>query len=156
MIEKLTKKYPTKEEVLANLYTPSTEETKEIERWKQAWYKRSPNYQQLTKPGWRNQPEWIKWQALADLITIICTTKEVTAPGFEHDNSEIGWRYNQTTQTIIGLRGRPSIISCLHELGHHIYGPDETQACQFSIGIFKTCFPKGFSNLKWEGHKLTT
>jgi hypothetical protein len=49
---------------------------------------------------------------------------------------------------------KPSIISALHELGHHLYGKSELLACRFSVHLFKKCFPQTYRKLKWEGHQL--
>lgn len=48
----------------------------------------------------------------------------------------------------------PSIISSLHELGHHLFGSDELEACRYAIGLFKAGFPKSFDKLQWQGHML--
>ena len=59
------------------------------------------------------------------------------------------------SQKMITLNGKPSIITCWHELGHHLFGPDELTACIFSISLFKIIFPKAFEKLNWNGHMLT-
>jgi len=50
--------------------------------------------------------------------------------------------------------GNPSIISALHELGHHLFGSDELDACRYAIGLFKAGFPRAFEKLQWKGHLL--
>lgn len=62
--------------------------------------------------------------------------------------------YNTDTKTILLDRNHPSIISTLHEFGHHILGTSELKACRWSIHLFKTCFPELFKKLSWEGHML--
>ena len=52
------------------------------------------------------------------------------------------------------IKAPTSIISCLHELGHHLYGSSELLACQFSVHLFKSVFPKAYLKLRWEGHML--
>jgi hypothetical protein len=49
----------------------------------------------------------------------------------------------------------PSIISSLHEFGHHLYGSSELLACVFSVNHFKEAFPIAYKKLKWKGHMLT-
>jgi hypothetical protein len=55
------------------------------------------------------------------------------------------------TRTII-LRGRLSVITCLHEVGHLLYGSSEYQACAWSLRLFRECFPKSWSRLQFNGH----
>jgi len=62
--------------------------------------------------------------------------------------------YMPTTMKICLDRNKPSIISTLHELGHHLYGPSELRACRWSIYLFRTCFPKMYKKLKWSNHLL--
>lgn len=62
--------------------------------------------------------------------------------------------YNRKTKTISLDLNHPSILSTLHELGHHIHGSSELKACVFSIWYFKHFFPKEFHNLTWKGHLL--
>jgi len=63
------------------------------------------------------------------------------------------YRYSSELKTIY-LGSKPSIISALHELGHHLYGPSELKACRFSVHLFKKTFPETFKKLKWKGHML--
>ena len=62
-------------------------------------------------------------------------------------------RYERNHKRII-LGGKPSIISALHEYGHHLLGSDELQACIFSISLFRIVFPKAYEKLNWNGHML--
>lgn len=47
-----------------------------------------------------------------------------------------------------------SILTVLHELGHHFYGDSELQACRFSVWLFRAAFPNAYAKLEWEGHTL--
>lgn len=47
-----------------------------------------------------------------------------------------------------------SLITLLHELGHHFYGESELQACRFSVWLFREAFPKSYAKLEWDGHVL--
>jgi len=47
-----------------------------------------------------------------------------------------------------------SVISALHELGHHLKGRSELEACRFSVHLFKQCFPNAYEKLVWNGHML--
>ena len=73
----------------------------------------------------------------------------------EEVNIERGecYYYQPTTKTI-RIPEKLSIISCLHELGHHLKGASELEACRFSVHLFKQCFPKAFAKLRWDGHML--
>lgn len=62
--------------------------------------------------------------------------------------------YHPKTKTII-INQSTSIISFLHEMAHHLFGPDELKACRWSVWLFKKTFPKAFQKLKWKGHMLT-
>ena len=62
--------------------------------------------------------------------------------------------YQPDTQTIYLDRNNPSIVSTLHEFGHHLLGADELEVCRFSVWLFKECFPEAFQKLKWKGHML--
>ena len=66
--------------------------------------------------------------------------------------SENPYSYNPITKTINIDKKNPSVISTLHEFGHHLYGKSELKACRWSVQLFKTIFPKDFKNLKVDGH----
>lgn len=57
-------------------------------------------------------------------------------------------------ENFIGLGPKPSIISALHEFGHHLYGSSELKACRFSVHLFRTVWPKAYERLRWDGHML--
>lgn len=61
--------------------------------------------------------------------------------------------YQGATQTIF-INKTLSIISALHELGHHLHGSSELLACSLSVHLFKAAFPKAFAKLEWKGHML--
>jgi hypothetical protein len=54
-------------------------------------------------------------------------------------------------RTII-LRGRLSVITCLHEVSHLLNGPSEHVACAWSLRLFRDCFPRSWSRLRFDGH----
>lgn len=47
-----------------------------------------------------------------------------------------------------------SILSTLHELGHHLFGASELDACRFSVWLFRAAFPNAYDQLEWDGHTL--
>ena len=61
--------------------------------------------------------------------------------------------YRMDTKTIY-IAEPLSIISALHELGHHLKGRSELEACRFSVHLFKQCFPNAYEKLVWDGHML--
>lgn len=53
----------------------------------------------------------------------------------------------------VTLKGRLSVVTALHEFGH-ARGMGERAACQWSINLFRRCFPEQFSKLEHVGHTL--
>lgn len=64
------------------------------------------------------------------------------------------YQYDPRRQTIYIDKNHPSIMSTLHELGHHIAGLSELKACRWSVWLFIECFPGLYKNLKWNKHLL--
>jgi hypothetical protein len=131
--------YPTKEEIM-KLPSPNfpPELIARVKEWKKAHYK-----------GWKKDP--IKITRLLLLIHTLATgiQPQVSDRYCYIDNE------SEDKLSIIELDGdHPSILSTLHELGHHFFGSSELEACRWSIWLFKTCFPKSFEKLKWDGHML--
>lgn len=62
--------------------------------------------------------------------------------------------YDTKNKIIYQNTENPSIISALHELAHHLLGPDELKTCAWSIHHFIFAFPKQYKNLKWKKHLL--
>jgi len=54
--------------------------------------------------------------------------------------------------TII-LRGRLSVVTYLHEVGH-ARGMNERRAARWSINLFRRCFPKSWSRVTFDGHMI--
>ncbi len=63
------------------------------------------------------------------------------------------YAYSIDKRTIM-IGEKPSIISALHEFGHHLFGSSELKACRWSVWLFKKAFPKAFTKLKFKGHLL--
>jgi hypothetical protein len=55
--------------------------------------------------------------------------------------------------TII-LRGRLSFLTFAHEWGHRLFGPSESQACRWSLNLFRKVWPRTFTRFRWDGHML--
>lgn len=145
----ITSKYPTKEEILAEPYELSNELYEAIREWKRRYF----------NGQWKEKTNELKFLALEELIHMICahSGNDLNHPEFETHQG--GWCYESNGPyyvggTIFGEIGRPSIISALHELGHHLFGESELNACRFSTSIFMKCFPNSYKNLIWDGHML--
>jgi len=61
--------------------------------------------------------------------------------------------YNMASNRI-AINSSLSIISAMHELAHHLFGPSEKKACRWSVHLFKKTFPRAYANLEWSGHCL--
>lgn len=48
----------------------------------------------------------------------------------------------------------PSILTYLHEYGHHLFGNKEYLARHWSVWLFRHCFPHAFKVLQHRGNKL--
>lgn len=94
-----------------------------------------------------------KFNALYTLITAIYHIYQKPCNIVFNPNTPIGCHYNPLTKTIT-IDQTLSIISTLHELAHHLFGPDEKTACRWSIWLFKKVWPKAFAKLRWKGHLL--
>ena len=132
-------KYPTKGEILATNPGYDSHLIWCIQEWTN-----------LIK-GWKDIDDAKKMLSLEFLIYIICRFYKKEMP-------KIKWekvcKYNSRTRTMYLDVTNPSIVSTLHELGHHLHGASELKACQWSIHLFKTIFPASYKKLKWKGHLL--
>lgn len=111
-----------------------------LKSWKKTFYNKK----------WSKETDEYKFTALHTLtilITQASSNKEViTIQGTQYAY--------QPHQKILMLGTTPSILSTLHECGHAIWGTKEIDACRFSVALFKTVFPKEYSQLEWDGHML--
>ena len=112
-----------------------------LEIWKQTCFK-----------GWSKIPEKEKEIKLKALINLINKTKKGKQLKIKFEKSQIS-HYNPNKRQII--LNNCSIITALHELGHHLFGDSELKACRYSVWMFKETFPKTFANLHFNGHLLT-
>jgi hypothetical protein len=142
--------YPTKEQILAEIEKigVSQEELALTRRWKEKTYDKQ----------WKGYSTKEKLDCLAELIFWL---DGFSFPGalvrnrLETVNREsYQYSYNPRKKTINLDMNHPSILSTLHEYGHHLYGTSELKACAWSVNVFSRCFPKEFARLHWEGHML--
>lgn len=137
--------YPTKEEVMAEPHpTHKPAVIKLCKRWKkEVWFPL-----RATEPD-----EQAKFMALKTLLQTIAREaygKPVEVNYFADTGS---CSYRPGTKTIT-INKSLSILSSLHELGHHLFGADEHKACRWSVHLFRKSFPKAYSLLEWKGHML--
>jgi len=130
--------YPTKEEILAKPFPLSNKTVKKVLTWKTLQFQ-----------GFKEKTTEEKLNALKDLLLSL-------APLSRPPKITLGDRYSYSmTQNTIYLDShKASVISALHELGHHLYGSSELKACRFSVHLFIICFPKAYKKLKWQNHML--
>lgn len=93
-----------------------------------------------------------KFQKLNEDLAAACG---VAAPSLVFDLNE-GEDSGQSAYSpflnVIVLKGRLSVITMLHEAGHGLLGVSETQACRWSLALFRKCFPRSWRRLRFEGH----
>jgi hypothetical protein len=128
-------KYPTKEEIMNN---PMKHKKEVIQTLKE--FKKLPH------------PNGITYEDLYGLLT--CLSSVYNKPLYiTNIPPQQGCSYDPINKTI-HLDNSNSIISALHEFGHHLYGSSETKACRWSVWLFKKVYPKAFTLLEWKGHLL--
>lgn len=133
--------YPTKQEILDNIFTPPKDIIDYIIKWKNNDWNKIINRRKV-----------IKFVALKNLATGLA--KKLGKPVIVNmDWEAYSCYYNNLSQTIY-INKTVSIISTLHELGHHLFGPSELKACIWSVSLFKATFPKAYKKLEWKGHLL--
>ena len=130
--------YPTKKEILAQMKKTQidTFTTASIYSWKRNFLH-----------NWKQKSNEEK---ISDLNYLLLSLEQ----NHLQIDTASQYSYNPTTKTIYHDQNNPSIISSLHELAHHFYGPSELIACAWSILLFKTCFPGLYKKLEWKNHLL--
>jgi hypothetical protein len=72
--------------------------------------------------------------------------------GNDHVSDSGRSAYLPKLRTVI-LRGRPSVVTALHEYRHFL-GGNERQACKWSVNLFKRVWPHQFRRCMPDGHML--
>lgn len=136
-------KYPTKEQILNYKETPNKFLVIALTKWKTKYWSKV-----------KNKDINLKREELCKILNILAIlhNSEINSLNFATTTAKT-CMYDPRTKTIF-LDNSGSIISALHELGHHFYGRSELKACAFSINLFKESFPQAYAKLKWEGHML--
>ncbi len=135
--------YPTPEEILKEPGPYLDQgDIAIIKEWKQKYY----------FSMWSHLNFYQKNAALTELLDDLAMNHKdeirfiVTGEEYSYDLQEKRLTLSNT---------KPSIISALHELGHHLWGSSELEACRWSVWLFKTTFPTAYSKLYFKGHLLT-
>lgn len=131
---------------MAGLYVPTRGEINALTYWKSAYF----NGGAWKETGASDRVEYLK-RLLNELNTERNGVPYRWIGGTEYTYAPAHDGY---ASVITVDEEHPSIISALHELGHHLFGSDELEACRYSIGVFKAAFPKAFEKLAWNGHML--
>ena len=134
--------YPTKEQILSVKPKIKSIIKTAILAWKDIYLK-----------NWKNLSKETQIERLEILIWWICWTNNFHDKNLKIKIADI-YQYDPRTKTIYIDKEHPSIISVLHELGHHIAGLSELKACRWSVWLFIECFPGLYKNLKWKKHLL--
>lgn len=136
----INKMYPTKKEILENPPNNIKDDILILEEWKSINYK-----------GWKEKKTIDKHEALYNLINEL---SKMHGHHCEIQNTDEENYYDNEKHTINISKNNPSIISALHEFGHHLYGESELKACSYSIWLYKLVFPKMYAKMNFEGHLL--
>lgn len=132
--------YPTQEEILAKKPKFRKGTIHAVKAWKKEYIK-----------GWKFRTNEEKIRLLKTLIKSLEDIYEKPVKDVVASNDDM---YDTKDKAIYLNADKPSIISTLHEFGHHILGSSELKACVWSVWLFKTCFPGLYNNLKWDNHLL--
>lgn len=139
-LKKYMTNYPTKEEILD--FIPNIDVSPAIpilKEWKKTYYKK-----------WSKKPIEERIDQLKKLVeSLNTTTKEKALVNYGN-----AYCYYPPIKTVQISSKKASIISTLHEFGHHIFGTSELHACAFSTKLFIEVFPKDYQKLTWKGHLL--
>lgn len=129
--------YPTKGEILKTPFEFSPEVLIQTATWKDTYLK-----------GIKEKTESDK---LMEITILLCLIAGPMRPAVR-----LGTKYSYDTvgKVVFLDKDHASVISALHELGHHLYGNSELEACRFSVWLFKTIFPEFYKKLSWVGHLL--
>jgi hypothetical protein len=133
--------YPTKKEILKYKIPKKKESLLTMRIWKKDNIK-----------NWKNKTSQEKIRELNKLINNLNKINQGKNLRISETDE---YCYNTKEKMIFHDTYHPSIVSSLHELAHHLYGPSELIACAWSIQHFLDIFPKQYKKLQWKGHLLT-
>lgn len=129
--------YPTKKEILKTPFIFSPKILTLTANWKKTYLK-----------DIKKKTESDKLTEITILIHLITSSTEPAV--------RLGTKYcyDMVGKVLYLDKNTASVISALHELGHHLYSESELEACRFSVWLFKTIFPEFYEKLRWFGHLL--
>lgn len=88
------------------------------------------------------------------LVVGLSAVYGVPAPQLRFEKrSQRSSSYNPDTDEIT-IRGKLSVVTLLHDFGHHLLGRDEVKVCKWSINLFRKCFPRSYRKCQHVGHTL--
>lgn len=134
--------YPTKEQILSAPYKIKELDKGSINAWKKMCY--------IDK--WKKADTKGRIIYLGILLGILNNGRK--ANPLKGVTLGHVYAYSPKSKVIMLDKRNPSILSTLHEYGHHLLGPSELEACVWSIRLFEKTFPNEFKKLRWEGHML--
>jgi len=130
--------YPTPGEILAKEPIEFAFFTERLQTWRDKHF-----------AHWKSRDSEDQIMALVALVHIMC---EGDPPGVDPEHGRYAYLHEEA---IIFLDpSNPSILSTLHEIGHHQLGRSELEACRFAVWLFRAVFPTSYEKLRWEGHLL--
>jgi hypothetical protein len=140
--------YPTKEQILNHHIDIKQAYINTISHWKIFCYLKR----------WKKSNNQIKLKDLETLLWDLEIHNFLYSPDKTIKLLDVqygtDYHYDSENHIIVLDSNHPSIISTLHEFAHHLLGPDELEACAWSVNLFKKCFPKKYEKLSWKGHML--
>lgn len=135
-------KYPSQEEIMGTPHTHKPEVIKLVKSWKREYWK--------NVKGESDEQKFIALKALLQRIASEAYQRPVEVD-YQPDVPSCCYHPQMNRITV---NKSLSIISSLHELAHHLFGPSELKACRWSVWLFKKTFPKAYDQLEWRGHML--
>ena len=133
-------RYPIKEKILAHMPI-----------FRIGMFNIMMKFKEQAMPRWKKFGPALQFTALILLVDDISDLYKKPVLHFEAGNR---YTYDRATQTIMYDCNHPSIVSFLHELGHHLFGPSELKACRFSVWLLILFLPNVYNKLHWDGHML--
>jgi len=133
------KEYPTKTQVLTEPRPNFKRGLMDlVSEWKKEFY-----------GGWEQEFEETQMLGLAVLSLRICALYNVGLVDVTIGEVD---SFSPKEQHI--YLTKPSVITMLHELAHHLFGPDELQACRWSVWIYQLRFRNDYNKLVWDQHRI--
>ena len=128
--------YPSPEEIMATEVKFKQSTIDVVNAWKDTNFK-----------GWKQKTLEERTESLKRLASDLLQAYGIRASVESEDGTP--YHYAPHENRIVLDSSHPSIISTLHEVCHAIYGSSETQACRWSVWLFKKTFPKSFDKLQF-------